>query len=610
MSEQNNERRKNRRFQIKQQAKRRMQKQIYQQLKQKAKEQIKKKLAEMVAKKVVVASFTTPPFVGWIVAGIVIILIAIMTMIFVVMGESSAQASEAHKPVYETTETHQAYLDLEAQSYTTDNDGEPDTNGDDRAKDEYAYRLPWAVMSQLDTYFYKGQATTEERQEIFNTLKSTYSGDRTDNDTYIKYKAKAVYRTESDGNGGTIEVFDHWEWEKDTEKQVKRHIIPQAVTWEGTFTRSYTKVHIDGRILKPRPADGNDTVQESYIWQYEDKEATIDHKRLIDFIRVKDPSVWDSQISMTLGIIDILIQQDPLDTGLDRSGADYSYNGPIIQGEFTWPVPQTGLNGVTCPYGPRIHPITKKESFHYGVDIGGGLGYQIVAARDGVVAYEGVMESIEGNNIKLDHGKDSQGRRVFTRYLHLSKFLVGPGETVKAGQPIGLMGSTGWSTGPHLHFEINIDGNPVDPIQFFHASQSGTNYNSSEVAKEIQDAVQTASQKYDVSSALIMAIIKAESGFNPNATSGVGAQGLMQLMPDTASGLGITDSYNIQQNVDAGTRYIKALLNRFSGDLKLAIAAYNAGPGNVEAYHGIPPFPETQNYVQKVLAYYTGYSVN
>ncbi len=110
-----------------------------------------------------------------------------------------------------------------------------------------------------------------------------------------------------------------------------------------------------------------------------------------------------------------------------------------------------------------------------------------------------------------------------------------------------------------------------------------------------------------VDPALIKAIIANESGFNANATSNVGAQGLMQLMPGTANGLGVTNAYDPAQNVWGGTKYIKGLLERFNGDTKRAVAAYNAGPGAVEKYDGVPPYAETQNYVQNVLASYEKY---
>jgi soluble lytic murein transglycosylase-like protein len=120
--------------------------------------------------------------------------------------------------------------------------------------------------------------------------------------------------------------------------------------------------------------------------------------------------------------------------------------------------------------------------------------------------------------------------------------------------------------------------------------------------------IQAASRKYGVPEALIEAVIQQESGFNPNAQSGAGAGGLMQLMPSTASGLGVTNVYDAAQSIDAGTHYLRDQLDHFGGDVRLALAAYNAGPGAVSTYGGVPPYPETQSYVSDVLANYARYS--
>jgi soluble lytic murein transglycosylase-like protein len=125
---------------------------------------------------------------------------------------------------------------------------------------------------------------------------------------------------------------------------------------------------------------------------------------------------------------------------------------------------------------------------------------------------------------------------------------------------------------------------------------------------QIDALVERNAATWQVDPALIKAVIANESGFNANATSKVGAQGLMQLMPETAAGLGVRDAYDPAQNVAGGARYLRGLLDRFGGDKRLAIAAYNAGPGAVAKYGDVPPYAETRNYVQNVLASFDKYS--
>lgn len=128
-----------------------------------------------------------------------------------------------------------------------------------------------------------------------------------------------------------------------------------------------------------------------------------------------------------------------------------------------------------------------------------------------------------------------------------------------------------------------------------------------ELMPRINAAIETYSKAYGLDPKLIRAVIKEESGFQPFALSTSGAMGLMQLMPGTAAGLGVTDAYNIEQNILGGTQYLYYQLKDFDGDLSLALAAYNAGPNAVKQYGGIPPYEQTQRYVKKVLSTYQMY---
>ena len=113
--------------------------------------------------------------------------------------------------------------------------------------------------------------------------------------------------------------------------------------------------------------------------------------------------------------------------------------------------------------------------------------------------------------------------------------------------------------------------------------------------------------RHNIDPALVKAIIMVESGYNPNAISKRGAKGLMQLMPSTAEALGVEDVFNPEQNISGGVRYFKRLVNRFDGDVKLALAAYNAGSKIVRQYQGVPPYKSTHYYIEKVFRYYELY---
>ena len=121
---------------------------------------------------------------------------------------------------------------------------------------------------------------------------------------------------------------------------------------------------------------------------------------------------------------------------------------------------------------------------------------------------------------------------------------------------------------------------------------------------DIGSLITSSAKKYGVDPKLVSAVAEAESNYRSDAVSSTGAVGVMQLMPDTAAALGVTNVYDAQQNIDGGAKYLKEMLNDFGGDVRKAVAAYNAGPQAVKNYNGVPPYAETQNYVNKVLDLY------
>jgi soluble lytic murein transglycosylase-like protein len=120
--------------------------------------------------------------------------------------------------------------------------------------------------------------------------------------------------------------------------------------------------------------------------------------------------------------------------------------------------------------------------------------------------------------------------------------------------------------------------------------------------------IEQAAARYGIDPSLLYGLIQQESGFDPSASSSAGAQGLTQLMPSTAASLGVSEPLDPAQSIEGGARYLSGLLNQFGGNTADALAAYNAGPGAVEQYGGVPPYPETQQYVAKVLGYAASYS--
>jgi soluble lytic murein transglycosylase-like protein len=153
-----------------------------------------------------------------------------------------------------------------------------------------------------------------------------------------------------------------------------------------------------------------------------------------------------------------------------------------------------------------------------------------------------------------------------------------------------------WTAASHLTAAI-------PPARAASAATPVGHIDSGDGAVPFKDLITGAARKYGLDPALLAGLVKQESNFNPGAHSGVGAKGLTQLMDATARGLGVTDSFDPAQSLDGGARFLSGLLKQFHGDQSLALAAYNAGPGAVQKYGGIPPYQETQRYVPKVLGY-------
>jgi soluble lytic murein transglycosylase-like protein len=152
---------------------------------------------------------------------------------------------------------------------------------------------------------------------------------------------------------------------------------------------------------------------------------------------------------------------------------------------------------------------------------------------------------------------------------------------------------------------VHLTNVPADPRYRTMSGSSGTAIGWLRLPPrkwaEFADDIQEASQRHDVPATLIESVIRTESAFDPTVVSPKGAGGLMQLMPQTAAALGVTDRFNPRENIRGGVRHLRYLLDRYQGDVRMALAAYNAGQAAVDAYRGIPPFPEPRAYVDRVL---------
>jgi soluble lytic murein transglycosylase-like protein len=155
---------------------------------------------------------------------------------------------------------------------------------------------------------------------------------------------------------------------------------------------------------------------------------------------------------------------------------------------------------------------------------------------------------------------------------------------------------------------VNVTNVPSD--RRFSPLPNKRTYHASIPDQELEDAVAQYAEKYRLSPALVMAVIKAESDFNPIVISRAGAVGLMQLIPETAIQHGVRNLYDTRDNIAGGARHLRYLLDRYHGNVRLALAAYNAGERKVDRYRQIPPFKETRAYVKKVMGFYRDYRMS
>lgn len=196
-------------------------------------------------------------------------------------------------------------------------------------------------------------------------------------------------------------------------------------------------------------------------------------------------------------------------------------------------------------------------------------------------------------------GTDTSGGQAVNSYSNCvphipAKVTVQPRSIVRTPTALPLGQQTIYSYNDSAHSKL-------EQRVVSYSAWNGSQWTPAQVA--LNSVIEEQARQANLDPLIIEIIVKHESAFNPSATSGVGAQGLMQLMPETAADLGCQNAYDPVQNVAAGTRYFADLYRQF-GDLSLALAAYNAGPGNVSSFGGVPPYSETQNYVASIAGEY------
>ncbi len=249
--------------------------------------------------------------------------------------------------------------------------------------------------------------------------------------------------------------------------------VGQIMQYDEQIVQEYTAAK-EAIAQKKASLEADKTDQESYQASLQDKQDALDTQRaeqqqLIDKLsddldaqKAESERMDAERAAINDEIAEI--SRKAAEAAKSSSGSSNSGSSSVtvpVSGTFTWPLPGYGSGSITSPYGYRIHPITGTKKFHSGIDLGAPAGTTIVAAKAGTVV-RSYMSSSYGNYTVIDHGGG-----VMTAYAHQSKRLVSVGDTVSAGEKIGLVGSTGNSTGNHLHFEIYVNGSTVNPMKYF-----------------------------------------------------------------------------------------------------------------------------------------------
>lgn len=399
------------------------------------------------------------------IAAVFIVLLAVFAIIikFYYFDTEFAMAQESGTFKDISTEAHADYVDKQKNTFkdipVKNTSNQRSYSEDNSYIDEQEFRIPWQVMESLDFIYYDKKADADARNDMYNGLKPREIDDEIVYDTYITTKIiEDENGNEKDGSSSTT--------------YKKRRKINSITTWAGTFARTYTTQNYSNIVyIKGQKCRIDQTVWvfttngEPDYKLYKDYELSLTKKLNKKLVKGEQED-HIKRINELIASEQSTIEGEDLPEWLQDYQSDIVYMG----GDFMWPVPSTD---VTSCYGPRHrHWDTGAVTLHNGIDISEAGGTPIKASKDGKII-SAFYDSIGGNTIIIDHGKDADGRLIKTEYCHMSRFAVSQGQMVNQGDVIGYVGTTGSSTGNHLHFIIIEGTQKVNPGIFFKIDVKG-----------------------------------------------------------------------------------------------------------------------------------------